>query len=106
MINDDINVMFIVNVFKCEILIKVWYNIWSEVDYMNEFKMNKPVITLTQFLKATDYISSGGEAKYFLTEYTVLINDILEDRRGKKLYPGDIIVVSNDSYILSYDQTD
>lgn len=73
---------------------------------MNEFKMNKSVITLTQFLKATDYISSGGEAKYFLEEYGVLLNEEVEKRRGKKLYPGDIVTVLNEQYLLMYDQED
>lgn len=71
---------------------------------MNEFIMTKPVMTLTQFLKANDYISSGGEAKYFLTEYVVTINNIAEDRRGKKIYPGDVVIVVNDKYQLVYDQ--
>ncbi|HHW79969.1 MAG TPA: RNA-binding S4 domain-containing protein [Acholeplasmataceae bacterium] len=73
---------------------------------MNEFIMIKPVITLTQFLKANDYISSGGEAKYFLSEYVVKINNIIEDRRGKKLYPGDIVIIVEDEYKLVYDQED
>ncbi len=71
---------------------------------MNEFIMIKPLMTLTQFLKANDYISSGGEAKYFLSENTVTINKTKEDRRGKKLYPGDVVVIKNDRYVLVYDQ--
>lgn len=71
---------------------------------MNEFIMNKPMMTLAQFLKATDHISSGGEAKYFLAEYVVKINNTECALRGKKLYPKDIVIVNNDTYILKYDQ--
>lgn len=70
---------------------------------MNIFKMNSESMTLTQFLKASDYISSGGEAKYFLVEYVVLVNGIHCDLRGKKLYPKDIVIVDNIEYVLVYD---
>lgn len=65
--------------------------------------MNKEYMTLSQFLKACDYISSGGEAKYFLNDYTVLVNNIETNKRGKKLYPNDLVEVLNDRYILKYD---
>ena len=46
-------------------------------------------VTLGQFLKLADIISSGGQAKWFLQEYEVYVNEELEDRRGRKLYVGD-----------------
>lgn len=70
---------------------------------MNEFIMTKEVITLTQFLKANDYINSGGEAKYFLKEYVVYVNNVEAIERGKKLYPNDIVLIGNDKYILKHD---
>ena len=70
---------------------------------MNEFIMTKEVITLTQFLKANDYINSGGEAKYFLKEYVVYVNNVETIERGKKLYPNDIVLIGNDKYILKHD---
>lgn len=52
-------------------------------------------ITLGQFLKHTNIISTGGMAKPFLQEYLVYINDdkYAEERRGKKLRHGDLIDV-------------
>lgn len=70
---------------------------------MKVFKLEKPQITLTQFLKATDYISSGGEAKYFLSEYVVVVNGEHCTQRGKKLTGRDMVSVGLDNYILSYD---
>ena len=71
---------------------------------MNEFIMNKEMMTLTQFLKAGDVMQSGGQANYFLQEYTVLVKGRQTNMRGKKLYPGDIVVVNNSEFILRYDQ--
>lgn len=55
-------------------------------------------IELQQLLKMEDLISSGGQAKYFLAENEVLVNDIKEDRRGKKLRKGDIIKIGKEEY--------
>ncbi|AOM81404.1 S4 domain-containing protein YaaA [Salisediminibacterium beveridgei] len=59
-------------------------------------------MTLGQMLKETAMISSGGEAKWFLNDIPVFINDEneRETRRGRKLYPGDQILVDSQSTIL------
>lgn len=56
---------------------------------MNQIKITDEFVTLGQFLKLADIISSGGQAKWFLQEYEVYVNEELEDRRGRKLYIGD-----------------
>ncbi|MEC6748756.1 S4 domain-containing protein YaaA [Marinilactibacillus sp. XAAS-LB27] len=48
-------------------------------------------ITLGQFLKHANVISSGGMAKPFLEQFEVFVNGELENRRGKKLYDGTVI---------------
>lgn len=50
-------------------------------------------ITLGQLLKLADCIATGGEAKAFLQETTVLVNGQPDNRRGRKLVPGDIVEV-------------
>ena len=55
-------------------------------------------ITLAQFLKIVDLISSGGEAKDFILLNKIFINDIEENRRGRKLYKGDLIKISSKEY--------
>ena len=47
------------------------------------------LITLGQLLKELSLISSGGMAKHYLNEHLVLVNDEVENRRGRKLYPQD-----------------
>ena len=64
-------------------------------------KITTEFITLQQFLKMNDIISSGGEAKYFLKENEILFNGEKEDRRGRKLYPGDEVKVNGKKYRIS-----
>ncbi|MCF7931010.1 MAG: S4 domain-containing protein YaaA [Acholeplasmataceae bacterium] len=70
---------------------------------MNKFKINTDFITLGQFLKATDHIGSGGEAKFFLFENVVLVNGEKRTERGKKLFHGDKVYVENTEYYIIYD---
>ena len=58
---------------------------------MNELSINREFVTLGQVLKMTDAISSGGMAKWFLSEHEVFVNGDVEDRRGRKLRHGDVI---------------
>lgn len=60
-------------------------------------KITTEFITLQQFLKMNDIISSGGEAKLFLRSNDVFVNGEKEDRRGRKLYPGDEVKVNGKS---------
>ncbi len=49
-------------------------------------------ITLGQLLKMTGIISTGGEAKFYLADTAVVVNGDDEQRRGRKLRAGDIVV--------------
>lgn len=60
---------------------------------MEKVTITTDKITLGQFLKYKNLISGGGRAKFFLMENDVLVNDELEVRRGRKLYPGDIVSI-------------
>ncbi len=42
-------------------------------------------MTLGQMLKEVSVISSGGQAKWYLAEHTVFVDEP-ENRRGRKLY--------------------
>lgn len=58
-----------------------------------EVIIDTPYITLGQLLKEENIISSGGQAKWFLREEIVLVNNEHDDRRGRKLYPDDTVEV-------------
>ncbi|KRK81055.1 S4 domain-containing protein YaaA [Companilactobacillus nodensis] len=55
-------------------------------------------ITLGQLLKDTGIIATGGQAKWYLRENSVSLNGELENRRGKKLRKGDVVVVDDQSF--------
>ncbi|MBQ6492396.1 MAG: S4 domain-containing protein YaaA [Erysipelotrichaceae bacterium] len=55
-------------------------------------------ITLGQLLKIADLISSGGETRAFLASHSVTVNDEKEDRRGRKLYKGDLVRIESRTY--------
>lgn len=48
-------------------------------------------IKLGQALKAAGLVDSGVEAKDVILEGLVLVNGEIDTRRGKKLYPGDVV---------------
>ncbi len=61
--------------------------------FMEKIKIETEYITLGQFIKFANITSSGGMVKAILDEYKIYVNDILESRRGKKLYPGDKVLI-------------
>lgn len=65
----------------------------KESDFMTNIKINTEYITLGQFLKLSRIAPSGGMVKAILQDYKISVNDVAEDRRGKKLYPGDKVSV-------------
>ena len=58
-------------------------------------------ITLGQFLKFTDIISSGGMIKDYLNDHDIYVNGMIERRRGRKLYPDDLIRIADDQYQIT-----
>lgn len=64
-------------------------------------QISTPFIMLGQLLKLTDWISSGGQAKIMVKTLKIKVNGEKEDRRGRKLYPGDIIQIEDKSYTIT-----
>ncbi len=63
-------------------------------------------ITLGQFLKVMDYVQSGGEAKHLIHTFSIQVNGENENRRGKKLYPGDQVVINGKMHEISEEDAD
>ncbi len=57
-------------------------------------------ITLGQLLKFLSYVGSGGEAKIFLQHKEIYVNGEIENRRGRKLYSSDEVIIDSDEYKL------
>ena len=65
---------------------------------VKEVKITDEYVSLGQFLKLCDLITSGGEAKFFLKGSLVFVNGEREDRRGRKLYDQDLVEINNEVY--------
>lgn len=63
--------------------------------------INTEYVTLGQFLKITDFISSGGEAKFAVKELEISVNDEAENRRGRKLYKSDKITIEGQTFEIA-----
>ena len=62
---------------------------------------NEEYMTLNVLLKITGVIPTGGMAKVFLASHPVMVNGEPENRRGRKLYNGDTIVIGQTTYSVT-----
>lgn len=67
---------------------------------MNEIEIKTEFIKLDQFLKWIGVVESGVRAKELIIDGKVRVNKIIEKRRGKKLFKGDLISVFGNDYII------
>ncbi|UHA75363.1 S4 domain-containing protein YaaA [Paenibacillus sp. 481] len=62
---------------------------------MNDIEIRTEFIKLDTFLKLADCVSTGGQAKIYVAEGMVTVNGEREERRGRKLYNGDVVAVDD-----------
>ena len=55
---------------------------------------------LDQFLKFIGAVQTGGQGKMVIMSGKILVNGIVEKRRGRKLIDGDQIIFANETYIV------
>ena len=79
---------------KCDII----YKYKRGINMCEKVKITTEYITLGQFLKYKNIIESGAMAKMYLQENPALVNGELENRRGRKIYPGYKVQVENNEY--------
>ena len=60
---------------------------------------------LDQFLKWQGWASTGGEAKSLIRAGMVSVNGVVEMRRGRKLCPGDQVVLGANEALVSMTDT-
>ena len=58
---------------------------------MEEIRIRDEFIKLGQLLKLADLVQDGVEAKYVITDGLVKVNGEMDDRRGLKVYEGDVV---------------
>ncbi len=59
---------------------------------------DSPTIKLDQFLKLTDLVGTGGQAKAVIQGGEVKVNGEVETRRGRKLKAGDVVEFDGESF--------
>ncbi len=60
---------------------------------MKELHITTDYILLHQAMKLLGIIPTGGAAKFFLLSHDVFVNNEKEEKRGRKLYPGDVFSI-------------
>lgn len=68
---------------------------------MKQVLIKTEYITLGQLLKYLSIIGSGGEVRIYLLHNVIFLNGELENRRGKKIYPGDKVLIESVVYQIT-----
>ena len=72
-------------------------NIDSEIE---KITINTEFIKLDQLLKWANFTGSGVEAKMFIQNGEVKVNNAVETRRGKKIYDGDVVEFAGKKIVI------
>lgn len=65
---------------------------------MKKIEIFGEYIQFDQILKKLDFISSGGETGMFLQSHSILLNGQKVSEKRKKIRPGDILQIDEESY--------
>lgn len=67
---------------------------------IEKVKISTEFIKLEQFLKWLAVVDSGSEAKEVILDGKVKVNDEVETRRGRKIYPEYKVEIFDKTYIV------
>ena len=62
------------------------------------------MIQLNQLLKWIGVLETGGKIGFLLEQKAVLLNGVVVQEKKKKIYSGDTVTISNDDYLVLYDE--
>lgn len=68
--------------------------------YMEEIQITDEYVTLSQLLKLANIFDSGGMIKHYVQNEGVYVNNKLEYRRGRKIYPKDIVKLDDEHQFI------
>ena len=66
-----------------------------------QIKNGENFMTLNVLLKLSGLIDTGGMAKAFLANNAVFVNGEAENRRCRKLYRGDSVLIGIDTFVVA-----
>ena len=67
---------------------------------IEEVIINTEFIKLDQLLKWANFTGSGVEAKMFIQNGEVKVNNAVETRRGKKIYDGYVVEFAGEKVVV------
>ena len=67
---------------------------------IEKVKISTEFIKLDQFIKWLAVVDSGSEAKEIILDGKVKVNDEVETRRGRKIYPEYKVEIFDKTYIV------
>ena len=67
---------------------------------IEKVKISTEFIKLDQFLKWLAIVDSGSQAKQVILDGKVKVNDEVETRRGRKIYPEYKVEIFNKIYVV------
>ena len=67
---------------------------------IEKVKISTEFITLDQFLKWLAVVDSGSQAKQVILDGKVKVNDEVETRRGRKIYPEYKVEIFDKIYVV------
>lgn len=65
---------------------------------MEKVVIKSEYITLGQFLKFVGIIDCGSYAKEYLLNHKTFVNGVSDQRRGRKIYPGDLVKIEKKEF--------
>lgn len=63
------------------------------IELHKQIEISTEYITLGQLIKLANIFESGGMVKAFLQDEGAIVNGSREHRRGRKLYPNDVVEI-------------
>ena len=70
---------------------------------MEKIQIRDEFIKLGQLLKLANLVESGAMAKEVIEDGLVKVNGEVDTRRGKKIYPGDVVEFNGESVTVTND---
>ena len=70
---------------------------------MKKVEINREPVELYKILKFEGLVPSGGEAKQVIADGLVLVNKVVETRKRKKIFSGDVIEFEGDRFLISFE---
>ncbi len=67
--------------------------------------ISSSMIQLNQLLKWSGIIETGGQTVFLLDEEKILLNGVPVHEKRKKIYPGDIVTINGNEFIIVQDDS-